>query len=384
MGTLNAALAPADYGRTLDDYVREQSEQVLYRASLLSQSCVEGGLGPEDIIALHFESLDGILERLHPRGRARAHADAQHFLLEVMIAYGVRYKEYLDLKLLEAQRSADARAQRDHERALDAERLSHEREELLGVIAHELRTPITVVQAHLDLATRAVESGRLEPLARYLGSARAALDRLSRLSADLVEGSRGEQPTFELTPLDLVAVVEQACAWARPAAASQQIRLDHQLAADRPLIRANADALLSVFGNLFSNAVRYTPPGGQVRVHYQAVPAGVRVVVDDTGIGMPPEVQARVFEKFYRAPDARRMEARGLGLGLALVRQLVAAHRGTVEVKSSPGQGSTFSVTLPADPATTSEEENGERDKSTAGAAAGRVRDDRGATANHQ
>src|SRR5579859_5530569 len=94
-------LSPSDYGEVLGSYMRTHSEEALYRASRLSQVCIESGLGPEDIIALHFEALDPLLNSLPYREQARANGDAQQFLLEVMIAYGVKYKEYLELKLSE-------------------------------------------------------------------------------------------------------------------------------------------------------------------------------------------------------------------------------------------------------------------------------------------
>lgn len=339
--------SPADYGGVLAAYVQTHSEEALYRASRLSQVCIEAGLGPEDIIALHFEALDPVLSTLGYRDQARAHGDAQQFLLEVMIAYGVKYKEYLELKLSETLRDAGTRAARDRERLVEADRLQREKDEILGVIAHELRTPITAVRGNLELASHVLGRGEVAPVPRYLDQAREALERLSRLSADLVEASRGGAPHIELAPHDLQPIVAQACDWARPAAASKGVTLcyDHQGA---PVtVQANTDALLSALGNLLSNAVRYTPAGGQVQVASGSEAAEAWVEMRDTGIGMAPEVLARVFEKFYRGPEARTLEATGLGLGLALVQQMVLAHGGHVEVASTVGQGSMFHVLLP-------------------------------------
>src|SRR5205823_7179460 len=144
-----AAAAPEAYDQILDEYLRTHSEEALYRVSLLSQGFMESGLGPEDIIALHFEALDKILEGYSFREQARANGEAQLFLLEVMIAYGVRFKEYLELKLQEGLRDAEAQAAQERERALDAERVGRQKGEILGVIAHELRTPITAARGNL-------------------------------------------------------------------------------------------------------------------------------------------------------------------------------------------------------------------------------------------
>ena len=309
------ALSPADYSEILGAYLRTHSEEALYRASRLSQACIETGLGPEDIIALHFEALDALLANLPYREQARAHGDAQQFLLEVMIAYGVKYKEYLELKLGESLRDADARAVRERERAAEAERLQREKDEILGVIAHELRTPITAAQGNLDLAAIVLRRGEIAPIPEFLGRAREALERLSRLSADLVEASRGHALRIDLAPLDLEPIVAQACDWARPAAASKGIALTYEHHGAPVTVYANTDALLSAFGNLLSNAVRYTPAGGRVQVTSGGDAAEAWVAVCDNGIGMAPEVRARVFEKFYRGPEARTMESTGLGWG---------------------------------------------------------------------
>ncbi|HWE62930.1 MAG TPA: HAMP domain-containing sensor histidine kinase [Chloroflexota bacterium] len=342
-----STLSPADYGEILGAYLHTHSEEALYRASRLSQVCIESGLGPEDIIALHFEALDGLLATLAYREQARAHGDAQQFLLEVMIAYGVKYKEYLELKLSENLRDADTRAVRERERAVEAERLQREKDEILGVIAHELRTPITAAQGNLDLASRVLGRGEVEPVPQFLSRAREAIERLSRLSADLVEASRGRPPRIDLAPRDLGSIVVQACDWARPAAASKGIMLTYDHHGAPVTVHANTDALLSVFGNLLSNSVRYTPTGGRVQVTSGSDAAEACVAVRDNGIGMTADVRARVFEKFYRGPEARTMESTGLGLGLALVQQMIQAHGGRVEVASTAGQGSSFQVFLP-------------------------------------
>ena len=339
--------APEVYAEILAEYLRTHGEAALYRVSLLSQGFIEAGLGPEDIIALHFEALERAMKGYSLREQARASVDAHQFLLEVMIAYGVRFKEYLELKLREGLRDAEAQAALERERALDAERVGRQKDETLRVIAHELRTPLTAARGHVDLARRSLARGQVERLSNLLEIAREALDRLSRLSADLVEASRGELPALGFEPLALGEIVAQACTWAEATAEASEVELSCECAAEDVRVHGNADALLSVFGNLLSNAVRYTPAGGHVLVRCSVEEGRACVEVRDSGIGMSPEAQARIFEKFYRAPEARRVEAKGLGLGLALVRQMTEAHGGQIEVESAEGQGSTFRVRLP-------------------------------------
>jgi signal transduction histidine kinase len=346
--TLEAGtLTSADYTSVLKEYIQTHSEHSLLGASDLSLIFVQNGLGPEDVIALHFESLEQILPTLSPREHARTVGDAHQFLLETMIAYGVRYKEFLELKLQQAVSDAESRAMREQERILEADRIQRESSEILTMIAHELRTPLTAAKSSLDMATRSLSRGQVEPASKFVGSAQMAVERLSRLSADLVEASRGGPHELATEPVSLTAVVEQACAWARPSASSKGITLTVEGTGSPIVINGNSDALLSVLGNLLSNATRYTPSGGAISVRLQTHPGRVVVEVGDTGIGMTPDILPRIFDRFYRAPAAQKVEAQGLGLGLGLVRQMIEAHGGEIEVESSPGQGSLFRVVLP-------------------------------------
>ncbi len=264
-----------------------------------------------------------------------------------MIAYGVKYKEFLELRLSQTLREAEARAARERERIQEAERIGREKDEILAVIAHELRTPIAVARGSVDLAVRSLTGGRMDRVEPLLGATRQALDRLSRLTGDLVEASRGMPPVLDRSQQLLDDIVQQAYAWALPAASAKGVEMRMEGTNTDVMIVGSADALLSVFGNLLSNAVRYTPPGGRVTIRNGSEGDFVWVEVSDTGIGMSEDVQARVFDKFYRGPEARSVESQGLGLGLSLVHQFVTAHDGRVEVESTPGVGSRFTVWLP-------------------------------------
>ena len=330
---MDPALPLDRYGEVLVAYLREPGEQALYDASLLSQDLVQHGVGPEEIIALHVEAMEQALDDFTPREQARCVGHAHQFLLEVMIAYGLTYREYLELKVRERDTAAAQAVQ--------------ERTELLATVAHEMRTPLTAALGTIDLARRDLSHGRTDRVVPWLGTARDALHRLSRLTADIARASAGEPPVLAHTPHDLCEVVAEACAWAESAAAEKGLALVRDGELSSIIVDADADALLSVFGNLLANAIRYTPAGGRITVGCGANQDQAWVTVADTGIGMSPEVRERVFEKFYRARDARDVEAQGLGLGLYLVQELVLAHGGYVEAESEPGQGSTFRVVLP-------------------------------------
>ncbi|HEX5166581.1 MAG TPA: ATP-binding protein [Thermomicrobiales bacterium] len=335
------------YGQVLRDYLQTRREDALYRASLLSQTFVERGVGPEEIIALHFEQLDQALDGLSYRVQARSIGDAHQFLLEVMITYGVHYKEYLELRMREGVQAAEAEAELERRLRQERERIDQERTELLEHIAHELRTPITTALGTLDLARRSIARGNFHRLEPLIGTAREAVDRLSRLSAQLVQISHGKLPDLERKPQDISALLTQACAWAEASAVEKQLQFQCGPFNEHVYVIGDADALLSLFGNLLSNAIRYTPVGGTVSMTCHVEGETVFIECRDTGIGMSHDVQARIFERFFRAPEARNVDAQGLGVGLSLVHALVQAHDGAISVSSVTGEGSVFGVTLP-------------------------------------
>jgi two-component system phosphate regulon sensor histidine kinase PhoR len=317
------------YAHVLREFIHTGGEAALYQASLLSRAFVEQGVGPEEIVALHVEALATATADLSYREQARAATDGLQFLLEVMITYGVQHKQYLELRLQELARSEASKA------------------EVIAAIAHELRTPLTAAKGTLDLAVRSLDRGHVERVGPLLGTSRQAMERLARLTADLIEASRDEPRRVERSQIALEGVLAQACAWASASAAEKGVVVVYETAMDASSVHGNHDALLSVFGNLLSNAVRYTPSGGRVTVRHGTRGTWAWSEVRDTGIGMAPEVRDRIFDKFFRAAEARTIEASGLGLGLALVKQIVDAHQGWIEVESEPGQGSTFRVFLP-------------------------------------
>ena len=340
----------SQYEEVLAEYLRSRSEQALYRASLLSQLCVNENLGPEDILALHVESLDRLVARLPLPKRIRAHSDAHQFLLEVMITYGVQYRHYLELRLGERTRLAETDAALARQRAQAAEEIEREKTSVLGFVVHEMRTPLTAMRAALQLADRYYASGRsalVEPLHRRLTG---AVDRMVRMTDDLAAATSDTTTPLVVASLALGETLDVAVEWALAPASEKQIAIEYASPAADVVVLAERDALLSIFGNLLSNAIRYTPAGGHIAVTVGTDDTAVTVTVADTGVGMAPEVRAQIFEKFYRGPQAATMAREGVGLGLTLVRMLVSGVGARLEVESEPGAGSTFRVFIPAAP----------------------------------
>ena len=204
-----AAPLLTSYSDALSDYIRTRSEASLYRASLLGRAGVEGGLGPDELIALHAEALEHAVGGLSYRQVAGAGVDALQFLLEVMIAYGLTYREYLELKVRERD---SAMATADKERA-----------ELLATVAHVMRTPLTAALGTIDLARRAPGVQRSPEAPRRGGLGGRGLDRVLRAGGlahgdvrALVGGDTGEDVAHAETSLRLMATSLSSAARARP------------------------------------------------------------------------------------------------------------------------------------------------------------------------
>jgi heavy metal sensor kinase len=227
------------------------------------------------------------------------------------------------------------------------ERLRHlleSQRQLLADTSHELRNPLTVIRTDLDLLGRDLDSETRQEVAV---EAQEEAERMSRLVADLLYLSREEQVEHE--PLELVqldALVNDVVDRLRLVAPDHTVEVEH---ADPLTVPSNEDRLRQLVTNLVENAIRYTPPGGHVVVDVRLSDGDVaRLDVRDDGIGIEPEHLRRVFDRFYRVDPARARNTGGTGLGLAIVKRVAESYGGTVSAESTPGVGSTFSVTLPA------------------------------------
>ncbi len=237
------------------------------------------------------------------------------------------------------------------------------RRQMAADIAHELRNPLAVIQASLEAMLDGVRPLSAEEVA----DVHRETQLLSRLVTDLRDLSLAETGQLPLRKelTDLTALVRMSVARFSSLAEEKSVRLDVEVAQDSPRAEVDSDRIAQVLGNLLDNALRHTPPGGEVVVCLgpDAQREEVRATVHDTGSGIPEEHLPNVFERFYRADRARTRTDGGSGIGLAVVKQLVEAHGGRVWAKSRPGEGTTFGFALPtAEPGTleTARPRNGE------------------------
>jgi signal transduction histidine kinase len=344
MGAAVPKTAEDTYGEIMREFCRVESEEALYRANVLSQEFISQGVLPDEIVAMHTEAVQKVVRPNDPRGLVAS----QQLLLEMMIAYGVKYAEYAEFRLEEARKAAEV----EHNRANVAERSEQERLELLAVIGHELGTPLTVARGNVAAIRRFLaENNKLsDDLSSRAIDAEVAIDRLLALREELVAASRNEQRALELAPMNIHSAITRAVKWAQGAAIDKGVVLSSKLDASDSYVMGDPDALQSILGNLISNGIRYTPAGGSVTVTTSNPDGLVAVDVADTGIGMSKAAQAHLFERFYRSPEAKQVVPWGLGLGLAIAKELCDALGGTLTATSTQGQGTTFTLSFPAVP----------------------------------
>jgi signal transduction histidine kinase/ActR/RegA family two-component response regulator len=251
----------------------------------------------------------------------------------------------------ELQAQVDARTQtlaREKAAREEAEEANRLKDEFLATVSHELRTPLTAILGWSNMLL----AGRLEGEMRD-----HALDIIHRnaqsqnqLISDLLDVSRiiSGKLRLDLRTVELPAVIEAAVEATRPAAEAKGVRLTTALDPRSGPINGDADRLQQVVWNLLTNAIKFTPEGGEIRVRLASADSRVEITVRDSGMGIAPEFLPHIFDRFRQADPGTNRVHGGMGLGLSIVRQLVELHGGTVRAESEgEGKGATFTVSLP-------------------------------------
>ena len=226
------------------------------------------------------------------------------------------------------------------------EAVARMRRDFIANVSHELKTPLTVVSGFLET----LQDMELEPRARerYLRLMQEQARSMERLVDDLLTLSalESEQNALADAPFAIMPLLLEVAADARALSAGQHtIALESDAAAT---VTASRDELGSAFGNLVSNAIRYTPAGGSISLHWRRADGGAEFSVTDTGIGIAADHLPRLTERFYRVDRSRSRATGGTGLGLAIVKHVLLRHQAVLEIASEPGGGSRFTARLPA------------------------------------
>lgn len=227
----------------------------------------------------------------------------------------------------------------------ESERIEHMRRDFIANASHELRTPLTVINGFLEIA-RAEPNIDAQVRSEHLQLMVEQGQRMQRLVNDMLTLTRLESIDHPLRPdrVDIRALLEHVLADGKALSGG---RHSLTLTIEAPDIKGSVDELRSAFGNLTSNAVRYTPSGGEITLRWQQNAAGPCFTVQDSGIGIREEDMPRLTERFYRIDKSRSLATQGTGLGLAIVKHVALRHKGTVTIRSIPGQGSTFGIQFP-------------------------------------
>ena len=308
-------------GRSLADMTAPSSLQL----STGALAVLAAG-GPPQVIEKQYRRKDGSLLWATSSVSALRSQDG-NFLGLVAIVVDITERKEAEEKLREADRRKD---------------------EFLAMLAHELRNPLSPIGAAAELLKLGkLDEARVRQTSEIISR---QVGHMTNLVDDLLDVSRVTRGlvTLETAPLDMGAIVSDAVEQAGPLMRAKDHALSLQLAGAGALVLGDQKRLVQIVSNLLNNAAKYTPPGGQIVLRTELLDQRVVLSVTDNGIGIEPQLARRVFDLFTQAEHTPDRSSGGLGLGLALVKNLVELHGGTVACTSpGPGQGSTFSIALP-------------------------------------
>lgn len=224
--------------------------------------------------------------------------------------------------------------------------------QFLSHVSHELRTPLTCIHQYITLLLDGLAGPITPDQGDHLKTVLKSVNQLHAMIRDLLEATRADSGKMRIEPrcISLPELLRQATAMLRPTANEKRIGLEIGLDQRLPLVLADPDRVLEVLINLVDNAIKFTPVDGSIMLQANMVdadPGFVYISVSDTGRGISPEAKSLIFERLYQDPESVDNNRSGLGLGLFICREIVRLHEGRIWVSSEPGQGSTFTFTLP-------------------------------------
>jgi signal transduction histidine kinase len=220
--------------------------------------------------------------------------------------------------------------------------------DFLANVSHELKTPLTSIQGF----SQSILDGAASTPQELMQAASVIYDessRMHRLVIDLLTLSRLEEGTagMHYGPVNLSMILDQLDEKMHPQIHAAELKIKKNITPDL-IVMGDGDRLAQVFTNLVDNAIKFTPSGGTISISLKADQSFVLASVSDTGVGIPDMEESRIFERFYQVDKSRRGgSSRGIGLGLAIARQIILTHNGEIWAVSQPGKGSTFFIRLP-------------------------------------
>jgi len=254
--------------------------------------------------------------------------------------------EQLTRTLEQRVRQRTSELQTANEKLQELDRL---KSAFVSIVSHELRTPMTSIKGYVENLLDGLAGALTDKQSRSLERVKHNIDRLTRMINELLDLSKIEAGRMEsnFAPMSLLEMVEEVVESYHAAADEKSVTIHILPHHPIPIVKGDADKLNRILVNLIHNAIKFTPLGGEIRIEVRAQGHNcIELCVIDTGPGIPPYELDKIFEKFYRGESAP-VEARGAGLGLAIAKNLVELHGGTIRVESVLGNGSRFSFTVP-------------------------------------
>ena len=357
-GTTVFSAAPLPEGGWMYVVLTDETRASLARSVRTSTSLTlvswAGGVGLATLLvvaAVAFSLLTRRLRALRREVKAFAASDAQAVDAPRSASAGGRRPleetarrgdEIDELTLAFRELTARVRAQ-----VQELERADAVRRELVVNVSHDLRTPLTALHGALEASADAARAGRTDEADRLLETARRNAQRLGRLIESLFDLARldGDAAALRLEPFAVAELVHDVVAKFADRAARQGVALRVGPPGRLPLLSGDVGQIERALSNLVDNALRHTPPGGQVDVRIEAAGGRVRIAVDDTGEGIPEDHVARVFDRFHQVAPERG--GHGTGLGLAIARRIAELHGGEIRLRSELGRGTQVTIELP-------------------------------------
>jgi two-component system, OmpR family, phosphate regulon sensor histidine kinase PhoR len=278
----------------------------------------------------------------------QAFQERQTASLEIQVSGKARKTLYVNVIVLESHIRDIGGILVFHD-TTELRRLENIRKEFVANVSHELRTPLTSIKGFIETLL----GGALKDPAtseRFLKIVSEETDRLGRLVEDILTLGEIEQGAalVKKESIDLASDLPEILERFKSQLLEKKIAVENRISGGSLLLSGDRDKIHQVFINLIDNAIKFNKPEGKIVLSADQKPEGVTITIEDTGIGIPQEAQARIFERFFRVDKARSKEMGGTGLGLAIVKHIMEAHGGRATCQSTPGQGSRFSVFFPA------------------------------------
>jgi two-component system, OmpR family, phosphate regulon sensor histidine kinase PhoR len=228
-------------------------------------------------------------------------------------------------------------------------RMDRMKSQFVATVNHEIQSPLNTVMMQIQVILAGLAGELSQKQQTILSRVLQKLNNLARMASDLLDLARIESGliSLEREPVDMMAVIRDQVTFHQPRAEAQSVLLRVEGPETLPPVLANRRNMEGVISNLITNAIKYSPDGGQVTVSASVEKGYLCIRVKDSGIGIAQEDLKLIFQQFYRVKNEKTRPINGTGLGLAIVKRIVESHEGRIKVESRPGEGSTFTVLLP-------------------------------------